>query len=306
MFFFIKIIIFCFFSLFFLLLSFFRRFVRFFSFFLVCFFACVSFHFLFLERLFTSGQAKGNVRDGRSRHQSFRVCKVNLATRKVATNCPLSPVRDTTTSNEKRHFKATLHSSSSCKKKACRSGLRACCAKEHNMEFSTLCSPLLIGERPAILIVCGPVDCRFLLHEEKVELTVWPTFTWSVLSAGRCSHPQGLPGLQKGPHSFPARSFPNFSQISRDVFAEFLTLRPPCPALPRHALGCTRAALIRTVQQLSGRAWTVDSSWCRSWWRRTAFGTPLRRKWLLVLAVLHTISGGDSCYVGDMRTTHVR
>ena len=52
-------------------------------FFLVFLFACVSFHSL---RFFTFGQVEGNARDGRSRHQSFRVCKVNFATLKVAIN----------------------------------------------------------------------------------------------------------------------------------------------------------------------------------------------------------------------------
>ena len=55
-----------------------------------------GFRFLFLLvflRFFTFGQVQGDARDGRSRHrptnqptnQSFRVCKVNLATLKVAT-----------------------------------------------------------------------------------------------------------------------------------------------------------------------------------------------------------------------------
>ena len=53
---------------------------------------CVSFHFLVgFSRFFTFGQVKSNARDGRSRHhgdinQSVRVCKVNLATLKVATS----------------------------------------------------------------------------------------------------------------------------------------------------------------------------------------------------------------------------
>ena len=62
------------------------HFMFFFSYF---FFACVSFHLLlFFKKIFTFGTVKGNARDGRSRHQptnqSFRVCKVNLATRNVA------------------------------------------------------------------------------------------------------------------------------------------------------------------------------------------------------------------------------
>ena len=48
---------------------------------------CLRFFFIF-SRFFTSGQVKGNARHGRSRHpptnQSFRVCRVNLATPKVA------------------------------------------------------------------------------------------------------------------------------------------------------------------------------------------------------------------------------
>ena len=35
--------------------------------------------------LFTFGQVKGNARDGRSRHQCFRVCEVDVATLKVTT-----------------------------------------------------------------------------------------------------------------------------------------------------------------------------------------------------------------------------
>ena len=52
------------------------------------FFACVSFHFLFFfqKSFLTFGQVRGNARHGRSRHPSFRVCKVNLATLKVAIN----------------------------------------------------------------------------------------------------------------------------------------------------------------------------------------------------------------------------
>ena len=42
----------------------------------------------FKKKLFTFGQVKGKARHGRSRHQSFRVCKVNLATLKVAMNYP--------------------------------------------------------------------------------------------------------------------------------------------------------------------------------------------------------------------------
>ena len=49
----------------------------------------MRFLFIFL-RFFTFGRSKSNSRDGRSRHrqtnQSFRVCNVNLATLKVATN----------------------------------------------------------------------------------------------------------------------------------------------------------------------------------------------------------------------------
>ena len=45
---------------------------------------------LFL-RFFPFGQVKVNARDGRSRHQSFRVCEVNLATLKVA----ISKLHDT-------------------------------------------------------------------------------------------------------------------------------------------------------------------------------------------------------------------
>ena len=47
-----------------------------------------AFHFLFiffLKNIFTFGQVKSDARHGRPRHQSFRVCEVNLATRKVAT-----------------------------------------------------------------------------------------------------------------------------------------------------------------------------------------------------------------------------
>ena len=44
-------------------------------------FVCVSFHF---SKVLHIRQVKGNAGDGRSRHQSFRVCKVNLATLKVA------------------------------------------------------------------------------------------------------------------------------------------------------------------------------------------------------------------------------
>ena len=62
--------------------------LRFFSFFLFFFVACVSFHFFLKKRFFAFGQVKGIARDGRSRHgptnQSFRVCKVDLATLKVA------------------------------------------------------------------------------------------------------------------------------------------------------------------------------------------------------------------------------
>ena len=58
------------------------------AFFFLFFFACVSFHFSIFKRFLTFGQVKGNVRYGRSRHpptnQSFRVCKVNLATLEVA------------------------------------------------------------------------------------------------------------------------------------------------------------------------------------------------------------------------------
>ena len=68
------------------------------------FFTCVSFHvscfvllaFLFILFVFLSltfGQVKGNARQGRSRHpvatptnQNVGVCKVNLATLKVAMN----------------------------------------------------------------------------------------------------------------------------------------------------------------------------------------------------------------------------
>ena len=98
------------FFVFFFLLNLFFVFFFDFSFFLI--FACVSFHFFFffliavslffplffllaflffflvLERFFTFGQVEGNACSGRSRHrptnQSFRVCKVNLATLKVA------------------------------------------------------------------------------------------------------------------------------------------------------------------------------------------------------------------------------
>ena len=47
--------------------------------------------FLFFLRLSTFGQVKGNARHGRSRRQSFRVCKVNLSTLKVATKEVLVP-----------------------------------------------------------------------------------------------------------------------------------------------------------------------------------------------------------------------
>ena len=45
-----------------------------------------SFFFFLFLRFITFGQAKGNVEDGRPRHQNFRVSEVNLATLKVATN----------------------------------------------------------------------------------------------------------------------------------------------------------------------------------------------------------------------------
>ena len=109
--------IFCFFSIFwfflfwisffgiflgFLHLFIFRHFFNFsffplaflFEFFLVFFLLVFLFMFLCFEnRFFTFRQVKGNTRDGRSRHhrrhsptnQSFRVCKVDLATLKVAT-----------------------------------------------------------------------------------------------------------------------------------------------------------------------------------------------------------------------------
>ena len=56
-----------------------------------CCLVSAFFHFSFLIfEFFTFGHVKGNARDGRSRHrltnQSFRVCKVNLATLKVATS----------------------------------------------------------------------------------------------------------------------------------------------------------------------------------------------------------------------------
>ena len=58
--------------------------LRFFTFFLVFF--CFSFSFFFFSKnIFTFGQVKSDARHGRPRHQSFRVCEVNLATRKVAT-----------------------------------------------------------------------------------------------------------------------------------------------------------------------------------------------------------------------------
>ena len=48
----------------------------------------------------------------------------------------------------------------------------------------------LIGGGPAILIVCGLVDCRLLLcEEEEEELNTWPMFLWSVPPTGRGSHP---------------------------------------------------------------------------------------------------------------------
>ena len=50
-----------------------------------CFRRCVSFHFCFLK-FFSFGQAKGASRSvATPTNQSFRVCKVNLATLKVAT-----------------------------------------------------------------------------------------------------------------------------------------------------------------------------------------------------------------------------
>ena len=118
----------------------------------------MSFHFLFflfLQRLFTSGQAKGNVSDGQSRHQSFRVCKVYLATRKVATNCRsvLSEVQQRPTKNVTSRPPCTAPPRA---KKTCRNGLRVCCAKEHKHGVLHIVLTLLIGERPAILIVCGP------------------------------------------------------------------------------------------------------------------------------------------------------
>ena len=57
-------------------------FMRFFSFFLVCFF-CLRF-FSFFQRFFAFGQVNGNARHGRDIYQSFLVCKVNLATLNVA------------------------------------------------------------------------------------------------------------------------------------------------------------------------------------------------------------------------------
>ena len=48
-------------------------------------YSCVFFLLTFLFTFFFWWQVKGNARDGRSRHQSFRVCTVNLA-RKVQTH----------------------------------------------------------------------------------------------------------------------------------------------------------------------------------------------------------------------------
>ena len=71
------------FSIFFFFKKFFG--CGFFFFFLI--FCLIVFFFDFL-RFFTFGQVKSNARDGRSRHpttnQSFRVCKVNIATVQVA------------------------------------------------------------------------------------------------------------------------------------------------------------------------------------------------------------------------------
>ena len=62
-----------------------------FLFIFLVFFCCLrflSFLFFLKKRFFAFGQVKGIARDGRSRHgptnQSFRVCKVDLATLKVA------------------------------------------------------------------------------------------------------------------------------------------------------------------------------------------------------------------------------
>ena len=48
-------------------------------------FFCYRFFFHFLRRFFTLEQVEGDVRDGRSRHQSSRFCRVNLATLKFET-----------------------------------------------------------------------------------------------------------------------------------------------------------------------------------------------------------------------------
>ena len=71
------------FSIFFIF-PFFLRFF-FFLFLFLLFLFCLRF-FSFYLRFFTFGQVTGNAPDGRSRHQSFRVWKVNLATLNVATH----------------------------------------------------------------------------------------------------------------------------------------------------------------------------------------------------------------------------
>ena len=59
-----------------------------FHFFLFCFLLALLFIYCFFTRFFTFGHVKGNGRNGRSRHrptnQKFGVCKVNVATLKVA------------------------------------------------------------------------------------------------------------------------------------------------------------------------------------------------------------------------------
>ena len=74
----------------FFILLFFEHFFEFI--FLIVYMFCLFFLFFFKKKktLFTFGQVQSNTRDGRARHpptnHSFRVCKVNLATLKVAKN----------------------------------------------------------------------------------------------------------------------------------------------------------------------------------------------------------------------------
>ena len=98
--------------------------------------------------------------------------------------------------------KNTLHNLSSCRR-ACRSRLYARCAKEHNMKFSTLCSP--------------------------------PPHRY-----------------RKGQIPSQQRSFPNLSQISRDVFAEFLALGPNVDVTT--PIRTFRAAILRHVSQIRRHA----------------------------------------------------